>query len=83
MAKSKSMYRCTVEFVDEELRATRPSVLFIRAVSANDALTGAKQTFSAACIKNNLRGSQFKLDVLVSSEKEMEEYKRGMQHRVN
>jgi len=79
----KTLYRCEINLTDEEFKNTRPSNIFFRAESAENAAIGAKELFNKELLKNKIEGANFTIEVFLSTQEEVEEYRQQMNYRRN
>jgi hypothetical protein len=75
----KTMYRCVIYLLDEAYKSTPPSNIFIRATSKEIAGQAAASIYEEQVKKNGYGKVNVRVDVIPSSEEEVELYKRSMQ----
>jgi hypothetical protein len=79
----KNLYRCEINLTDEEFKNTPTSNIFFRADTAENAAVGAKELFNKALIENKIENAKFKIEVFLSSQEEVEQYRQQMNYRRN
>ena len=79
----KNLYRCEINFTDEEFKNTPASNIFFEANTAENAAVGAKEIFNKELIENKIEGANFTIEVFVSDQEEVEQYRKQMNYRKN
>jgi hypothetical protein len=83
MSNTKSLYRCEIYFTGKYEGTAPVSNIFVRALTMNDAMLGAKQKFNDECYKNGFKDASFTVEVYASSEAAVAAYRQGMKNRTN